>query len=320
MNETPEIELKLNYMLTLKMSFEIELESDDNPVSFIRLVKQMYRFLKNQRKSNAEIKRAIDLLYTEIDPANKDDALYILDRTIATDSPVQFHTSSTFVQMLQSIQNTDDQLSSELDRYTGEFINAPAILDMFNTNLNNLHYFYTTGPSGDLIIEPSNENGNTGLTGLTGLSGNTGIYEQDDDTETEEAVEISPNTTLILAGHNYYNNYNIPPVGPFINTYIYRGFYNALMNGVGNNTGLHEDVKNIATPDILDKNTTIIKHDDPAIKDNCSICLESYEQDSIIRKLNCSHIFHKDCIDPWLLKESYKCPICRNDSLPHTHT
>lgn len=320
MNETPEIELNLDYMLTLKMSFEIELESDDNPVSLIRLVKQMYRFLKNQRKSNAEIKRAIDLLYTEIDPANKDDALYILDRTIATDSPVQFHTSATFVQMLQSIQNTDDQLSSELDRYTGEFINAPAILNMFENNLNNLHYFYTAGPSGTLIVETPDENGATGENlSESGLSGPTGIYEQDDDTETEEAVEISSNATLILAGHNYYNNYNIPPIGPFINTYIYRGFYNALMNGVGNNTGL-EDVKNIATTEILDKNTTIIKHDDPTIKDNCSICLEGYEQDSIIRKLNCSHIFHKECIDPWLLKESYKCPICRNDSLPHTHT
>ena len=271
----------------------------------------MYRFLKNQRKSNAEIKRAIDLLYTEIDPANKDDALYILDRTIATDSPVQFHTSSTFVQMLQSIQNTDDQLSSELDRYTGEFINTPAILNMFNTNLNNLHHFYTTGPSGSLIVETPDEDGNTGL------SGPTGIYEQDDDTETEEAVELSPNATLILAGHNYYNNYNIG--GSPINTFVYRGFYNALMNGVGNNTGL-EDVKNIATTEILDKNTTIIKHDDPSIKDNCSICLESYDENCIIRKLNCSHIFHKDCIDPWLLKESYKCPICRNDSLPHTHT
>jgi hypothetical protein len=317
MNETPEIELNLDYMLTLKMSFEIELESDDNPVSLIRLVKQMYRFLKNQRKSNAEIKRAIDLLYNEIDPANKDDALYILDRTIATDSPVQFHTSATFVQMLQSLNNADDQLSNELDRYTGEFINAPAILNMFNTNLNNLHYFYTTGPSGTLETTPD-EDGATGENSSDlGLSGHTGIYEQDDDTETEEAVELSPNATLILTGHNYYNNYNIPPVGPYIN--IYRGFYNALMNGVGNNTGL-EDVKNIATTEILDKNTTIIKHDDPAIKDNCSICLEGYEQDSIIRKLNCSHIFHKECIDPWLLKESYKCPICRNDSLPHTHT
>jgi hypothetical protein len=276
MNETPEIELNLDYMLTLKMSFEIELESDDNPVSLIRLVKQMYRFLKNQRKSNAEIKRAIDLLYTEIDPANKDDALYILDRTITTDSPVQFHTSATFVQMLQSIHNADDQLSSELDRYTGEFINAPAILNMFNTNLNNLHHFYTAGPSGTLIVETPDEDGATGENSSDpGLSGPTGIYEQDDDTETEESVELSPNATLLLAGHNYYNNYNIPPVGPFINTYIYRGFYNALMNGVGNNTGLHEDVKNIATPDILDKNTTIIKHDDPAIKDNCSICLES---------------------------------------------
>lgn len=317
MNETSEIELNLDYMLTLKMSFEIELESDDNPISFIQLIKQMYRFLKNQRKSNAEIKRAIDLLYTEIDPANKDDALYILDRTIATDSPVQFHTSATFINMLQSINNADEQLNSELDRYTGEFINAPAILNLFNTNLNNLHHFYTNGPSGTLIVEASDEDRATGENSSNiGLSGSTGIFEQDDDTETEEADEINP--ILLLTGHNYYNNYNIP-VNPFINTFVYRGFYNALMNNVSNNTRLHEDVKNIATTEILDKNTILIKHDDPAIKDSCSICLEGYDENSIIRKLNCSHIFHKDCIDPWLLKESYKCPICRNDSLPHTH-
>jgi len=310
MNDNSEIELNLDYMLTLKMSFEIELELDDTQVSLVRIINQMYRYLKNQRKSNDEIKNGISLLYTEIDPANKDDALYVLDRIIATETPIQYHTSATFINMLRSIQDAENQLNEQYDRYTGDIINAPSVFDLFNTNLNNLHHYYTTGPSGTTIEEINS----TGFTGSeTGHTGHTGT----DDEDTETYDELSTNSlALLLSTHNSYNTYNVP----LLNSFIYRPFFNALMNGLtGINNRVHEDVKNIATPEILDKNTVIIKYDDPSIKDNCPICLEGYNENSIIRKLNCSHIFHKDCIDSWLLKESYKCPICRNDSLPHTH-
>lgn len=40
----------------------------------------------------------------------------------------------------------------------------------------------------------------------------------------------------------------------------------------------------------------------------CCICLESLNYD--IKILNCSHKYHKECIDIWLKKQK-KCPCCR---------
>jgi len=42
--------------------------------------------------------------------------------------------------------------------------------------------------------------------------------------------------------------------------------------------------------------------------DECCICLSSINEGSQIRKLNCSHIYHVECIDKWL-KVNKVCPI-----------
>lgn len=71
------------------------------------------------------------------------------------------------------------------------------------------------------------------------------------------------------------------------------------------------------------KNTKYLNHLDlkkyKLCKDldiNCCICCEKVKKSEYIRELNCNHLFHKKCIDKWLLysmkyKESVKCPICR---------
>ena len=47
----------------------------------------------------------------------------------------------------------------------------------------------------------------------------------------------------------------------------------------------------------------------------CSICLKSYtDDDEVVLSNNpsCRHVFHKECIVPWLAKkEDAKCPLCR---------
>jgi len=48
--------------------------------------------------------------------------------------------------------------------------------------------------------------------------------------------------------------------------------------------------------------------------DACAICIDSFLVGEIVRVLPCQHIFHKSCVDPWLL-EQRTCPMCKLDIL-----
>ncbi len=45
------------------------------------------------------------------------------------------------------------------------------------------------------------------------------------------------------------------------------------------------------------------------IMNQCSICFE--ELSNLIKKLECNHNFHDNCIDTWTLYKN-NCPLCRN--------
>ena len=79
--------------------------------------------------------------------------------------------------------------------------------------------------------------------------------------------------------------------------------------------------KETLTDTSLNNNTivdefSILDEEEKKKYNTCSICFDDFIDNSIIRKIKCSHIFHKHCIDPWLLNQSYKCPVCR-DSVLH---
>ncbi|XP_062997871.1 E3 ubiquitin-protein ligase RNF128 [Elgaria multicarinata webbii] len=48
--------------------------------------------------------------------------------------------------------------------------------------------------------------------------------------------------------------------------------------------------------------------------DNCAVCIDAYRPNDVVRILTCNHLFHKTCIDPWLL-EHRTCPMCKCDIL-----
>ncbi|XP_036596309.1 E3 ubiquitin-protein ligase RNF128 [Trichosurus vulpecula] len=48
--------------------------------------------------------------------------------------------------------------------------------------------------------------------------------------------------------------------------------------------------------------------------DSCAVCIEIFRPNDIVRILTCNHLFHKTCIDPWLL-EHRTCPMCKCDIL-----
>ncbi|KAI5172310.1 hypothetical protein NEFER03_1424 [Nematocida sp. LUAm3] len=47
--------------------------------------------------------------------------------------------------------------------------------------------------------------------------------------------------------------------------------------------------------------------------ESCPICFDQFFSFSMIRNLKCSHYFHTECIDPWLLGRSGRCPVCNHD-------
>ena len=48
-------------------------------------------------------------------------------------------------------------------------------------------------------------------------------------------------------------------------------------------------------------------------RETCPICIVDFEEGDALRQLPCEgqHLFHRDCVDPWLLELSSSCPICR---------
>ncbi|PWA00857.1 hypothetical protein BB558_003080 [Smittium angustum] len=67
--------------------------------------------------------------------------------------------------------------------------------------------------------------------------------------------------------------------------------------------------------DIYSCNKDDSKQNVPSIDDceelDCLICFETLLESDKIRKIPCSHIFHKKCLDTWLISRSGLCPICR---------
>lgn len=61
---------------------------------------------------------------------------------------------------------------------------------------------------------------------------------------------------------------------------------------------------------------TLKRGDEETTSDShmCAVCIESYKAGEVVTVLTCDHIFHKTCIEPWLL-ERRTCPMCKCDIL-----
>uniref|UniRef100_A0A915NIM4 RING-type domain-containing protein n=1 Tax=Meloidogyne floridensis TaxID=298350 RepID=A0A915NIM4_9BILA len=60
--------------------------------------------------------------------------------------------------------------------------------------------------------------------------------------------------------------------------------------------------------------TRPVKSGDRELNSDCPVCIDPYKPGDILRQLPCRHIFHKSCVDPWLL-EHRTCPMCKSDIL-----
>ncbi|XP_031569069.1 E3 ubiquitin-protein ligase Iruka-like [Actinia tenebrosa] len=56
--------------------------------------------------------------------------------------------------------------------------------------------------------------------------------------------------------------------------------------------------------------TIIIDQEQVDAKTECAVCQEQFHLSEGVKGLPCRHLYHKDCIEPWL-KLHDSCPICR---------
>uniref|UniRef100_A0AC35U3R2 RING-type domain-containing protein n=1 Tax=Rhabditophanes sp. KR3021 TaxID=114890 RepID=A0AC35U3R2_9BILA len=63
--------------------------------------------------------------------------------------------------------------------------------------------------------------------------------------------------------------------------------------------------------------TRPIKAGDKELELECPVCIDQFQPGDILRILLCHHIFHKACVDPWLLEQRVCC-VCRQDILKAT--
>ena len=69
--------------------------------------------------------------------------------------------------------------------------------------------------------------------------------------------------------------------------------------------------KNLKTFNYIDAYNNLII-DEKIKEDNCSICMEQFQDNETVVQLECNHLFHKNCIDPWK-EANEKCPLCKTD-------
>ena len=72
----------------------------------------------------------------------------------------------------------------------------------------------------------------------------------------------------------------------------YTNFKEYIYNQRNNNRRLLNDI------DINSLNTIVICNELP--DNTCSVCLDEFKDEDVLVKLNCEHVFHKECLEPWL--------------------
>lgn len=49
------------------------------------------------------------------------------------------------------------------------------------------------------------------------------------------------------------------------------------------------------------------------VEEMCSICLVEFEREDVVSQLSrCQHVFHFHCIERWLHRNNFTCPLCRS--------
>ena len=122
--------------------------------------------------------------------------------------------------------------------------------------------------------------------------------------------ELSNNTISGQYPERFFNIFFSLVILTFTSVQLVKCYYrieNYIVNRINER---NQRINNRRPLNINSINTLVVCEELP--DNTCSVCLEEFKEDDIIKKLNCNHIFHKDCLEPWL-NNNRNCPLCRQN-------
>jgi hypothetical protein len=201
---------------------------------------------------------------------------------------VQVNNEEVNIENINILNNINSDLNS--------FIN---IFDMYlrNNEQNIMQSTYIN------ILENSIHNNFNNLNNLNNF--NNLINIENDYSDLPDLIPFNENNE----NFNQYNlftlnNNNIFPENNLNYSNSYINYYN--IN--------HEDVKIVLNEEQFNNIESLLYKDLNIVESmQCLICTEEFVESDNIKKIKCNHLFHCECIKPWLCEESNKCPVCRID-------
>lgn len=133
-------------------------------------------------------------------------------------------------------------------------------------------------------------------------------------------------TTVTMTGNLDNFNMDIPNLGmePETRTAMLNAMLR-IMNSIPDqlmNNNIFGSLQDVRTPLTQSAIRNLIEKKFSEITDSnrteeCAICQDKFNNDSVINILPCHHYFHKDCIQTWLNQYHHICPVCRADCGEH---
>ncbi|CAH8376341.1 unnamed protein product [Eruca vesicaria subsp. sativa] len=143
----------------------------------------------------------------------------------------------------------------------------------------------------------------------------------------------SPNPVILLRGASdrssfqmYYDDSGLRPLPPSMTEFLLGSGFDRLLDQISrielnaNRNGFHSS--SISLCDHPPASKSAVEglpeveigrdHLESDCQSHCAVCKENFEMKSVVREMPCSHVYHPDCILPWLAIRN-SCPVCRHE-------
>ncbi|KAL9645514.1 hypothetical protein ABK040_000579 [Willaertia magna] len=124
------------------------------------------------------------------------------------------------------------------------------------------------------------------------------------------AFTIIPNVATVNSQQNN-NHYNNNPFFFNINDILNQSYQQYMQQQINKTTPTSNKIINeLPSFQLTKERKEIMNQCGEHCDHSCSVCICDFEESENLIRLPCGHLFHKDCIMPWI-KDHNSCPTCR---------